>query len=168
MHRRRIGLALVVLSAVVSLSGMTCLPPPQNIEIIIDNQDAGFTIVNGTWDTADTTDGNGCYGPDFRYHLADRSPVSVASFTPLITQAGSYSVYIYWSADPNRTTSQPVVVNHAGGVTTYTVNLQQNGNQWYLLGSHTFNAGVGAAVLFTTDTDAGYCNADAVRLVSNF
>ncbi len=150
------------------VSGSTCWPTLQHLEVIVDNQDAGFAIVSGTWGTADTSDGNGCYGPDFRYHLADRSSVGVASFTPVIPQTGSYAVYIYWSADPNRTTSQPVIVNHADGVANYTVNLQQHGNQWYLLGSHTFNAGVGAAILFTTDTDAGYCNADAVRLVSNF
>ena len=112
MFRRRIGFALLVLSAVAVLPGMNCgptAPTPQNIEIIIDNQDPGFIVVTGTWDTAATTDGNGCYGPDFRYHLADRIAVGVASFTPLVAQAGSYSVYIYWSADPNRTTSQPVI-----------------------------------------------------------
>ena len=153
--------------AFLGVSGATCWPAAQHLEIIVDNQDAGFAIVNGTWGTADTTDGNGCYGPDFRYHLAERSPVAAASFTAVVTQGGSYSVYIYWSADPNRTTSQPVTVFHSGGSTNYTVNLQQNGNQWYLLGSHTFDAGP-AVIVFTTDTDAGYCNADAVRLVSNF
>lgn len=139
------------------------------LEIIVDNQDSGVEqIPPASWDTAPSNDGNGSYGTDFLYHEADQVNVAVVRFTPNITTAGSYRVDIYWSADPNRTTDQPVIVHHAGGDTTYHVNLQQYGNQWRTLGSHTFNAGTGGYIDFTTDTESGYCNADAVRLVSNF
>ncbi|UCD30781.1 MAG: hypothetical protein JSV03_12560 [Planctomycetota bacterium] len=143
--------------------------PNPTQEIIIDNLDSEFSIVAGTWGTADTTDGSGCYGPDFRYHIADRINIGIARFTPTVMTTGSYTVYIYWSADPNRTAAQPVIVHDASGDTTYYVNLQQSHGQWYQLGSHTFNTGTDGYIEFNTDTGAGgYCNADAVRLVSEF
>jgi len=78
-------------------------------------------------------------------------------------------VYIYWSAATNRTTAQPVVVRDSSGLTTYSVNLQENGNQWYELGSHDFEAGTNGYIEFNTNTSAaGYCNADAVHFVPEF
>lgn len=168
MSRKMLKVVLFVLVAGFVLPGTMCFPRTPSQEIILDNLDAGFSVVAGVWDTAGTDDGNGSYGPDFRYHYADQVNIGVARFTPTIAQGGSYAVYIYWSADPNRTSSQPVIVHSAGGDTSYTVNLQEYGNQWRLLGSHTFNAGTSGYIDFTTNTASGYCNADAVRLVSNF
>ncbi|MHC4444232.1 MAG: golvesin C-terminal-like domain-containing protein [Planctomycetota bacterium] len=144
-------------------------PPSAAQEIIIDNLDPESVVVAGDWETVGSDDGNGSYGPDFLYHFSDQVNVGIVRFTPTITTAGSYTVYIYWSAGSNRTTAQPVVVHDAAGNTTYNVNLQQDGNQWYELGSHTFNAGTGGYIEFNTNTSAaGYCNADAVRLVPDF
>lgn len=142
-------------------------PPAPPQEIVIDNLDPGCKTINGAWDTADSSDGNGSYGDDFLYLHADSDPGAVR-FTPDITGAGKYTVYIYWSADPNRTTAQPVTVHDASADKTYTVNLQENGNQWFKLGTHTFNAGTDGYVEFTNDAEEGYCNADAIRLVSDF
>jgi len=142
-------------------------PPPPPQEIIIDNVDPGCQVVSGAWASADASDGSGPYGDDFLYLHADADPGAVR-FTPDIKVAGKYTVYIYWSADPNRTAAQPVTVHDATGDKSYTVNLQQNGNQWFKLGPHTFNTGANAYIEFTNNTEDGYCNADAVRLVSDF
>ena len=53
-------------------------PKPTPEEIIIDNRDADFTIVSGEWGTADASNGNGCYGEDFRYLAADSDEVGRA------------------------------------------------------------------------------------------
>jgi len=150
---------LCVAFLLLGLAAGGCTP----IEIIIDNPQAA--VLAGTWDTAAASDGNGAYGIDFLWHLAERTNIGRVRYTPTITRAGTYTVSIWWSADPNRTTDQPVIVHDANGNTTYHVNLQQNGNQWFPLGQHTFNAGTAGYIEFTTDTDDGYCNADAVRLV---
>ena len=142
-------------------------PSPSPREIVIDNRDPGCRIMSGGWDTSDTTDGNGSFGEDFLYLHAGDEPGAVR-FTPEIGSAGRYLVYIYWSADPNRTTGQPVIVHDASGEKTYTVNLQQNGNQWFRLGTHTFGVGTDGYIEFNNHTDEGYCNADAVRLVRDF
>ncbi len=154
-----------VLGALILGGCPTNEPTPTPEPIIIDNVDAGAAVVAGDWDTAPTTDGNGSYGPDFLYHLADRTNIGIVRYTPIVQTAGTYTVSIWWSADPNRTTDQPVIVHDANGDTPYHVNLQEHGYQWYELGQHVFNVGADGYVEFTTDTDAGYCNADAVRFV---
>ena len=138
---------------------------PVATEVVVDNQDAGFSIVSGEWGTSLAENGNGSYGPDFRYHFADQVDVGVARFTPEVTATGTYTVYIYWSAAADRTTAQPVVIHHADGDTNYTINLQLNGHELYPLGNYTFNAGSEGYVQFTTDTADGFCNADAIRLM---
>jgi hyaluronate lyase len=167
MSQKPLKLGLLYLAGIV-LPGAMCFPSTPSQEIIVDNLDSGFAIIAGTWGEANSSDGNGSYGPNFRYHEADQTNVGIARFTPTITHAGSYAVYIYWSADPNRTTSQPVIVHGSGGDMTYYVNLRQNGHQWFLLGNHVFNSGTSGYIDFTTNTASGFCNADAVRLVSNF
>jgi hypothetical protein len=133
-------------------------------EVIVDNRDPGCKVISGGWDTADRGDGNGCWGDNFLYLLADRKNVGRVRFAPNVSAKATYDVYIFWSADPNRTTDQPVIVHDANGKdTTYHVNLQQHGNQWYLLGKHEM-APSGCTIEFTNDTAEGYCNADAVRL----
>ena len=68
---------------------------------------------------------------------------------------------------PNGQAGSYYVESQNGG-DTYTVNLQQNGNQWFRLGAHTFSVGTDGYIEFNNDTDDGYCNADAVRLVRDF
>ena len=130
----------------------------------MDNDGPGFSTLSGDWGTAESTDGNGSYGPDFRYILADQTNVARARFAAGVASEGNYEVCIWWSAAPNRTTSQTVIVHDAyGNNTTYHVNLQENGNGWFFLGNHTLSP-TDSYVEFNSDTAAaGYCNADAVR-----
>jgi hypothetical protein len=133
-------------------------------ELIIDNHDPGCKIISGQWELAGSSDGNGSWKEDFLYLLADRKNVGRVRFAPAVSTKAVYDVSIYWSADQNRTTDQPVIVHDANGKdTTYRVNLRQHGRQWYALGKHIM-APSGCWIEFTNDTDEGYCNADAVRL----
>lgn len=149
-------------SALLTLGGC----PQQTVtEIILDNRDAGVSIVSGDWQTSDADNGNGSYGPDFLYLYANREEIGRVRFTPTIEKTGFYTVSIYWSAENDRTPAQPVVVHDSNGDTTYTVDLQQNGNRWFELGRHEFTKGTDGYIEFNTNTEAdGYCNADAVRL----
>jgi len=170
MTLRNAGLGLLVLSGMVMLGSCPVnRPEPEPAAtpepIIIDNTDAGAAVLAGDWETAPTTDGNGSYGPDFLYHFADRENVNTVRYTPIIQTAGTYTVSIWWSAAENRTADQPVLVHDANGDTTYHVNLQEHGNQWFELGQHVFSVGADGYVEFTSDTADGYCNADAVRFV---
>ena len=77
--------------------------------------------------------------------------------------AGQYQVFAKWTAHANRATDAKYTVYHASGASTVTVNQQQSGGQWNLLG--TFNLD-GNSRVELTDQANGYVVADAVRLVA--
>jgi hypothetical protein len=75
--------------------------------------------------------------------------------------AGTYNVYVRWTAFSNRSTAVPISVNHTGGLTTKTFNQQTNGGKWVLYGAYNFDEGTGG---FVTISDInGQACADAVR-----
>jgi hypothetical protein len=131
-------------------------------EIIIDNTDPQASILAGDWQAVGDSQ---AYGGDFLYLFADHENVGTVRFTPDIASPGWYTVYITWAPGDDRTTDQPVLVHDADGDTTYHVNLQTRAEQWVELGRHWFTLGTSGYIEFTNDTDDGFCNADAVRLV---
>lgn len=136
------------------------------VGMAIDNADAAFSAIEGTWDLSPTTDGNGCWGPDFAYaYSTPPDPLARARFTLDLATAATYDISVYWSAAENRTTAQPIIVHDSSGADhTYYVNLRLNGNEWFPLG--TLTLGPGSYIEFTTQTTSeGYCNADAIRLM---
>jgi len=74
-----------------------------------------------------------------------------------------YDVYARWTAHPNRASDATYIVDHAGGTAFVSVNQQQLGGQWQLLGNFNFDAG--NAIIELTDDANGYVIADAVMLV---
>ncbi|MGE0875506.1 MAG: RHS repeat-associated core domain-containing protein [Burkholderiales bacterium] len=77
--------------------------------------------------------------------------------------AGTYEVYARWTQHPNRATNAKYTVSHAGGGDVVTVNQEQGGGAWNLLGTYSFNAG--ASTVSLSDDANGYVIADAVMLV---
>ena len=104
---------------------------------------------------------SGYYGVDLLYSCGSGS--DNFRWTPTIPAAGTYNVYVWWTAYPNRSTSVPIDVTHAGGTTTKTYNQQTGGGQWVLHGNYSFNAGTGGYVQ-VSDVNGQAC-ADAVRFV---
>jgi hypothetical protein len=87
-----------------------------------------------------------------------------ATFIPKLPAAGSYEVYMIWSANPNRATKVPVEIVHAGGVLKLAVNQRAKGG-WHKLATLKFNAGTEGRLTIRTDGADGYVIADAVRWV---
>jgi glucose/arabinose dehydrogenase len=131
-------------------------------EIIVDNLPAGARdatrTFTGTWCKSGAA---GFYGADSLYSCG--SGTDTYRWTPNISSDRAYDVYVRWTANPNRWTSVPVTVVHAGGTTTQNFNQRINGAAWTLLGRFTFNAGTAGYI--ETNDSAGQANADAVRLV---
>ena len=94
-----------------------------------------------------------------RFVAASAAPSSAQWTVPT---AGQYQLYARWSAYPNRATNAPYTIVHAGGTTQLSLNQQQNGGQWNLLGTYTFTAG--QTVTLTSQAN-GHVIADAIRLV---
>ncbi len=130
------------------------------VEIILDNapagQSGGGRTFTGTWSASIAA---GYYGVDSLF--SNGSGTDTYRWTPTITVAGFYNVYIRWTSHANRSTAVPIAVTHAGGTTTKTYNQQTGGGVWVLHGTYSFNAGTSGYVQ-VSDVNGQAC-ADAVR-----
>jgi len=125
--------------------------------VVVDNG-AGNAV--GTWPAS--TSVSGYLGANYQTHTAGTGTASF-TWTGVLPQAGDYRVYALWTSHANRATNAPYTVSHAGGQTQVTVNQQQNGGTWHLLG--TFNFAAGATAVSVSDQANGYVVADAVKWV---
>ena len=74
----------------------------------------------------------------------------------------SYDVYAHWAAASNRASDAKYTVNHTTGSDTVTVNQQQNGGQWNLLGTYTLDNTSTAEL--SSDAN-GYVIADGITIL---
>ncbi|MDQ7910169.1 FAD-dependent oxidoreductase [Phytohabitans sp. ZYX-F-186] len=137
-------------------------PPPGPGEYIVDGRDAGVTR-DGTWVSSTST--GGYYGVDYEHDGNTAKGVNRLRFTPALPTAGTYQVYLRWTADPNRATNVPVDIVHSGGIASLVVDQQSNGGQWVPMGSYAFAAGGAGSLLIRTEATDGYVIADAARWV---
>ncbi|MEV0718791.1 FAD-dependent oxidoreductase [Asanoa sp. NPDC050611] len=138
-------------------------PPPAGPgEVVVDSHDPSVTRA-GTW--VSSTSIGGYWGTDYEHDGNTAKGVNRLRFRPNLPSAGTYTVYLRWTADPNRASNVPVDIVHSGGVTTRVVDQRANGGQWVSLGAYTCAAGVGASVLIRTEATNGYVIADAARWV---
>jgi hypothetical protein len=146
-------------SRTVTVSNTTSSPPspPATTGLTIDNGQAG-TSSTGTWCVSSAT---GFYGTNSLYSCG--TGADTYRWTPSMTTAGAYNVYVWWTAHANRSTAVPISVTHAGGTTTKTFNERVGGGQWVLHGQYSFNTGTGGYV--QVSGSGGQAAADAVRFV---
>ncbi|MBN1476923.1 phosphodiester glycosidase family protein [Candidatus Sumerlaeota bacterium] len=120
------------------------------IESRAGGQNVGWYAETGGW--ADS--GTDCTalgmtpGIGMRYGSTYRSVAGLktATFTPVITQAGMYNVYVTWGAGSNRRSGITLRVHHSGGVDESLVDQSASANEWYPLGTHHFDIGTGGYV----------------------
>jgi hypothetical protein len=145
-------------SAVITIADV----PP---EIILDNAAAGVSgegrSFTGTWAASSAA---GFYGVNSLY--SNGSGIDTYRWTPTISTAGSYDVYVRWTAYSTRSTTVPIAVTHAGGTTSKNFNQQAGGGVWVLHGTYNFNAGTGGYVQVSESAPTGaQACADAVKFV---
>ena len=143
-------------------------------EVVLDNDSAGVTF-SGSW--SDNTGGPRWYDEDYgaavdavKYRFASVNSTvetAVATYAPIIPQAGLYPVYAWASHGSNRT-DQLYKINHTGGQTQIRVDHRMVGNGWVYLGTYHFNSGRSAAegsVQISNHSTAGgaVVLADAIR-----
>jgi hypothetical protein len=153
------------ITATFNVSPVAAPPPvPASAEIIIDNaapgvQDpAGGRTFTGRWCLAhaDRAYGStslrscGRHGDTYRW-------------TPTITAAGAYDVYVWIPTHSVRSSSMPIVVRHANGRTVRWFNGGRATGAWVLHGRYVFEAGTTGYV--QTRDAHGQAAADAVRFV---
>ncbi len=118
-------------------------------------------LVTGDWTTGAVVNA-GQYGVDYLHDGNAGKGTKSVRFTATLPMSGNFPVYMRWVSDPNRATNVPVDIQYAGGVATVSVNQQQQGGLWVLLGTYPFTAGTTGSVLMRTDSTNGYVVADAI------
>lgn len=130
-------------------------------EVIVDNSEAA---VSDGWTHA--THSGGYYGSGYLHDNDADKGTKTVQFTPDLTGAGSYQVFMRWPAGWNRATNTPVTITHAGGTATTTVNQKEDNNVWVPLGTFNFAAGTAGSVTVGTANTNGHVIADAVKFTS--
>jgi hypothetical protein len=150
------SLLFLVLVVAIGLIAVAVSPAMAATEVILDNGEAG-TSYTGTWYVSGVP---GPYGADSLYSV---SYGGVYTYDLALSQSGSYEVYLWWTAFDGRQPAVPVTVTYAGGTDSFTVDQQQNGSQWNLVGTYNFTT---SATIAITSLNGTYSTcADAVRLV---
>lgn len=133
-------------------------------DIIIDDRDSGYQETGGGWGTSGA---GGYWGDRSRY---TNNTGSYATWTPNLSEAGIYKVYIWYTFTGDRDRNAKYTVRHAGGDTDFRINQQVNASQWVELGDFSFIAGTSGYVRVIRDgaSTGNATAADAVRLVPQF
>lgn len=154
-------IALLIAASVASCVAITSASA---VEIVIDNTDAGFTIVSGTWNTGTSATP---WGADYRWRATvSGTATGEVQWQPTLPVSAQYDVYVWYVAGANRSPGAPFVIYHAGGSTTVPVNQQINGSQWVHIGNYAFNAGNAGRVTLNNSASGSVVIADAVRFVT--
>ncbi len=131
-------------------------------EIVIDNAGIGQSDTSRSFSGAWCLSiGTNFFGSASLYSCG--GGIDTYRWTPTIPSDRAYDVYVRWTSNPNRGTSVPFKVVHAGGTTTVNFNEQTAGGVWTSVGRFTFTAGSSGYV--ETSDSSGQANADAVRFV---
>lgn len=125
-------------------------------EITMDNGVAG-TYYSGTWGVSG---GTGAYGSNSLW--ARETARYKWTYTP--QNGGRYEVSLWWTEFSSRGTKIPVTLTYRGGNEKLTVNQQDNGGQWNVLGTYPMTAGTTYSVLVETAGDGSTACADAIRV----
>ena len=82
-------------------------------------------------------------------------------WTPAISTAGFYDVYVWWSTHANRSINVPISVKHAAGTSIKNYNQRIGGGQWVLHGRYNLPSG-NASYVEVSDVN-GQAAADAIK-----
>ncbi|MEP4209462.1 hypothetical protein, partial [Marinobacter alexandrii] len=141
-------------------------------EIIIDNTDPNAKAIGSWVSDTDINQYNNInvmayHGTNYVRHAAGGTGENTFrwSLDPLLKTEGRYKVYARWAKMTNRSTDVDYTVYHNGGSTTGTVNQQENGGMWNLLGAYDFSIDDNQKIEVADKGDGTYVIADSVRLV---
>ncbi|WP_442512185.1 beta strand repeat-containing protein [Novipirellula sp. SH528] len=130
-----------------------------NETISLDTENTATTTLVGGWSPSVSTPGfEGAY---YVYTLPGSN--STATFTPTITDAGQYEVFVKYSSHANRASNAKFSVTHADGTFVVSQNQKTGGGVFQSLGLFNFAIGTDGHVIIDAAGSDGYVTADAVR-----
>ena len=139
------------------------LPAAGALQIIVDNNDGGFSIEEGEWGHCfDGACGGTCWGQDF-YYAEPTCPTCRARFRFVVTEAGEYDVWTWWPYGDDRATDTSFTLEYSGGPVVVEVDQRNSGDGWFWLASLQYADGESASIV-VEGSSSGFANADAVAL----
>ena len=138
-------------------------------EVLVDDDDLGYTEHVGTWNAA--TGIAGYWGSGYTTHAAG-SGDNVVRFRLVVPDDGLYRIEASFPAASNRASDAPYYVKHATGTTLVRIDQRATGTadtrggQWASLGTFRLAGGLAPGTTVSQSDDAdGYVIADAIRLI---
>jgi peptidoglycan/xylan/chitin deacetylase (PgdA/CDA1 family) len=139
--------------------GYNNLPPaPPGEGWTIDNSDVNFTYDKSKWKSSTSTPGY--YGDNYYVHPAGDGS-DKARWAAYLPRGGAHRVHARWTSFSNRATNAVYEIHDQDGITTMSVNQQENGGQWNSLGIFNFTTDEAAMVYLSDKADA-YVVADGI------
>lgn len=149
------------LFALVSAVGILAAAGSVRAQVVtVDNLDAGFTALNGNWQTGSFPTP---WATDYRFSDTVGGGTALVEWRPDLPEDGIYRVDVWYVEGVNRATNAGYTIHHLDGSTAVNVNQQAGGSQWNALGSFSFAAGTDGYVTLSNDANPNVVIADAVR-----
>jgi hypothetical protein len=126
---------------------------------IVDNLDAGFSIIAGEWSANEDED---AYGGDFLYAPPDCTTCQ-AQFNVTASDAGEVDVWTWWPQGRDRSTDTPFTIRYSGGSLRVNVDQRHNGTRWVRLATLSVDKGERIEIV-VEGSETGYANADAIAV----
>lgn len=162
------GTATMLLTSTGTVNGVSYtikrVTKGARMDKIMDNLDPEYSSAP-SWSTG--TMANDKYAANYRWH-STQDRWEPACWTLTLPIAGNYDVYAWWPQGTNRSTAAPYIIPTSAGQVIVTVDQQQNGGKWNLLGRFHFNAGSNTIVLSYWAPAGFVVCADAVRVTGPY
>ncbi len=132
-------------------------------DFVVDNSDSNCKI-SGYWRIS--VSNPGYLGNNYLVHEPGVSKDFVR-WTPYISLAGKYQVYVSYTSDTRRPEAASYKVVRPDKTDTVKIDQRSGGGKWVSLGTFEFPQGMASYIELTADSPQGYLIADGVRLVKN-
>lgn len=144
------------------------VPPPQSIDVIIDNDDPGTTGLPdlGDWPTA--TQPQSQWGPNVRIGTDSLTPATYEWLTQTTFDAGTYDICMWWPVggpDGNNTANVTFASEPGLNFTVDLINQAYDNGRWNRLGQVTITTPTTVEVELVTVAQSAF--ADAIRVTNN-
>lgn len=130
--------------------------------VLDSEQPTGITTV-GRWTSSSTL--IGYTGNNYLHDGNTNKGGKSVRYVPNLPASDTYTVYLRWTAHPNRAANVPLTLTYAGGITNLTVDQRYNSGVWMALATLPFAAGRTSSLLLRNNGTDGYVIADGAKWV---
>jgi hypothetical protein len=164
-----------LLASVAAFLLATLLAQPLFAQIVVQSSDTAtpvggsvpLVLRTGTWTQSSFNPQR--YGSSYWHDGNAGKGTKTARYTPLLPEAGTYEVSLWWAGGSNYATNTPIDIAYSGSApsgsgasSTLLIDQRSDGGHWITLGRYPFLAGQSGSVTLRTGGTDGFVLADAV------